>query len=243
MNKTKKTLISVAAVIVALVVICTAYLTSYSKANITSSAFMAINYGENYIRPHRLENQIVLAPEEAKAGLIFYPGGKVEADAYIPLMMACAQQDIFCVIAEMPFYLAVFDKDAAGNIINEYPEIESWYIAGHSLGGSMAASYAAENADSLDGIILLGAYSTADLSDTELEALSIYGSVDGVMNKKNYNKYKTNLPENYSEYVIEGGNHAFYGVYGTQRGDGKATVTNEEQIKITAQKIIEFINK
>lgn len=243
MNKTKKTLISVAAVIVALVVICTAYLTSYSKANITSSAFMAINYGENYIRPHRLENQIVLAPEEAKAGLIFYPGGKVEADAYIPLMMACAQQDIFCVIAEMPFYLAVFDKDAAGNIINEYPEIETWYIAGHSLGGSMAASYAAENTDGLEGIILLGAYSTADLSDSKLKVLSIYGSEDEVMNKKNYDKYKNNLPKDFSEFVIKGGNHAFYGVYGTQRGDGKAAITNEEQIKITAQKIIEFINK
>ena len=243
MNKTKKTLISVAAVIVALVVLCTAYLTSYSKANITSSAFMAINYGENYIRPHRLDNQIVLAPEEAKAGLIFYPGGKVEADAYIPLMMACAQQDIFCVIAEMPFYLAVFDKDAAGNIINEYPEIKTWYIAGHSLGGSMAASYAAENPDSLNGIILLGSYSTVDLSDTGLEVLSIYGSVDGVMNKKNYDKYKTNLPKDFNEFVIDGGNHAFYGVYGTQNGDGKATITNEEQIKITAQKIIEFINK
>ncbi len=243
MNKTKKTLISVAAVIVALVVICTAYLTSYSKANITSSAFMAINYGENYIRPHRLENQIVLAPEEAKAGLIFYPGGKVEADAYIPLMMACAQQDIFCVIAEMPFYLAVFDKDAAGNIINEYPEIETWYIAGHSLGGSMVASYAAENTDGLEGIILLGAYSTADLSDSKLKVLSIYGSEDEVMNKKNYDKYKNNLPKDFSEFVIKGGNHAFYGVYGTQRGDGKAAITNEEQIKITAQKIIEFINK
>lgn len=243
MSKTKKKLISAAAVIVALIVLCTAYLTSYSKANITSSAFMAINYGEDYIRPHRLEKQIVLAPEEAKAGLIFYPGGKVEADAYIPLMIACAQQDIFCVIAEMPCYLAVFDKDAAGSIINEYPEIESWYIAGHSLGGSMAASYAAENADSFEGIVLLGAYSTADLSETQLDVLSIYGSVDGVMNKSKYDKYKTNLPEDFSEFIIEGGNHAFYGVYGTQRGDGKATVTNEEQIKITANKIIEFINK
>ena len=243
MNKTKKTLISVAAVIVAIVVLSTAYLTSYSKANITSSAFMAINYGENYIRPHRLENQIVLAPEEAKAGLIFYPGGKVEADAYIPLMIACAQQDIFCVIAEMPFYLAVFDKDAAADIIKEYPEIESWYIAGHSLGGSMAASYAAENANSFDGIILLGSYSTADLSETELDVLSIYGSEDGILNKKNYDKYKSNLPEDFSEFVIKGGNHAFYGVYGTQKGDGKATVTNEEQIKITAEKITEFINK
>lgn len=243
MNKRKKILISVAAVLVALIVICTAYLTDHYKANITASAFMAINYGEDYIRPHRLEKQIILPNDDAKAGLIFYPGGKVEADAYIPLMMACAQQDIFCVIAEMPFHLAVFDADAAENILNEeYPQIESWYIGGHSLGGSMAANYASKNPDKFDGVVLLGSYSTADISKSELKVLSIYGSEDKVLNKENYNKYQSNLPEDFSEFVIEGGNHAYFGVYGKQNGDGIPSITNEEQIKLTAEQIAKFIN-
>lgn len=241
MNKFKKILISVAAVTVAIIVICTAYLTTYKEANITASAFLAINYSEKNLRPHRLDKQIIVAPEDTKTGLIFYPGGKIEADSYIPLMTACADKDIFCVIAKMPFNLAVFDTDAADAIINEYPQIDKWYIAGHSLGGSMAAKYAAENTDKISGLILLGSYSTADLTSTDIEVLSIYGSEDKILNKNNYNKYKTNLPDNTEELIIDGGCHAFFGVYGIQNGDGTATVTNEEQIRITAEKIKELI--
>jgi hypothetical protein len=61
------------------------------------------------------------------------------------------------------------------------------------------------------------------------------------MNKEKYEKYKTNLPADFTEYVLEGGNHAFFGMYGEQDGDSKGTMTNEEQIKLTAQKIAELI--
>ena len=89
------------------------------------------------------DGKIVFEPEGATKGFIFYPGGKVEYTAYIPLMQACAEEGILCVLVEMPFHLAVFDVNAADGIQKEYPEIEEWYIGGHSLGGSMAASYLA----------------------------------------------------------------------------------------------------
>ena len=88
---------------------------------------------------------------------------------------------------------------------------------------------------------MLAAYSTEDLSQTNLSVLSIYGSEDLVLNKESYEENKQNLPNGFSELVIEGGNHAYFGTYGEQSGDGVAKITNREQIEITANKIVEFV--
>ncbi|MBQ9802862.1 MAG: alpha/beta hydrolase [Clostridia bacterium] len=183
----------------------------------------------------------VFQPPNATKGLIFYPGGKVEHLAYQPLMAACAEKGILCVLVQMPCNLAVLDINAADGIQDRYPEIEDWYIGGHSLGGSMAASYLARHADAYQGLILLGSYSTADLSDTALEVLSVYGSEDRVMNKEKYDKNKANLPQGFTEVVIDGGCHAYFGMYGAQDGDGVPTISNEEQIAQTAAAIADLM--
>jgi len=158
-------------------------------------------------------------------------------------MKACADKGILCVLIEMPFNLAVLDMNAAEGIMSRYPEIENWYIGGHSLGGSMAASYLSKNVDEFEGLILLGSYSTADLSGTDLDVLSIYGSEDKVMNYEKYTNNKTNLPKDFTEVVIDGGCHAGFGMYGAQDGDGIPIISNEEQIRLTAEKISELVNR
>jgi hypothetical protein len=180
-------------------------------------------------------------PQNATKGIIFYPGGKVEAKAYAPLMDALAEEGVLSILVTMPGNLAVLDMNAADGICEQYPEIESWYMAGHSLGGSMAASYISENAKNFDGIILLASYSTADLSNSGLEVFSIYGSNDGVLNMEKYSEYKPNLPEDFNEFIIDGGCHAYFGAYGEQEGDKKSTITRDEQIKITVDEITKFI--
>ena len=176
-----------------------------------------------------------------KVGFIFYPGGKVEAYSYAPLMHALAERGITAVLCEMPFNLAVLDVNAADGIATALSEVEEWYIGGHSLGGSMAASYLASHKDELSGIILLGSYSTVDITDCP--TLSIYGSEDGVMNREKYEQYKSNLPTDLSERVIAGGNHAYFGMYGEQDGDGRATVSPTEQIETAADMICEFVDR
>lgn len=183
-------------------------------------------------------DHIVFAPENAMAGLIFYPGGKVQYEAYAPLMEALAEEGILCVLLHMPANLAVLDMNAAEGITEEYPDIEKWYIGGHSLGGSMAASYAVKNTEELEGLILLAAYSTAALQDSGLDVVSIYGSNDGVLNLEKYDKYRNNLPKDFKEEVIVGGNHAYFGMYGNQEGDGEATIANEVQLQITTEIIV-----
>jgi hypothetical protein len=180
-------------------------------------------------------------PQNATKGIIFYPGGKVEAESYAPLMDALAEEGVLSILVTMPGNLAVLNMNAADGICEQYPEIESWYMAGDSLGGSRAASYISVNADNFDGIILLASYSTADLSNSDLNVLSIYGSNDGVLNMEKYSEYKPNLPEDFNEFIIDGGCHAYFGAYGEQEGDKKATITREKQIEITVNGILQFI--
>ena len=186
------------------------------------------------------DDRMVFIPEESQAGLIFYPGGKVEHTAYAPLMRGLADRGVLCVLVEMPLNLAVLDMNAADGIPEMYPHIDSWYIGGHSLGGSMAASYAAKNASAYDGLVLLAAYSTADLSFAGLKVISIYGSEDGVLNREKYAANKVNLPALFEEYIIEGGCHAGFGSYGAQDGDDTPTITGDAQIEETARLLTDF---
>ena len=192
---------------------------------------------------YETNNLLLFEPEEPKAGLIFYPGGLVQFEAYAPLLRKCAEQGIVCALVRMPLNLAVLNKRAAKGIAKEYPLIEDWYLAGHSLGGAMAADYLASHTAEYRGLILLGAYSVADLSETDLRVLSIYGSEDGILNKDNYEKNKNNLPADAREEIIEGGCHAGFGYYGKQAGDGTPAISTEEQVEITADLIAGFINE
>ena len=172
-------------------------------------------------------------------GMIFYPGGKVEYSAYAPLLYQCARQGITCVLIEMPGNLAVLDMNAAEGIPERYTHVNRWYLAGHSLGGAMASSYLAKHTEDYEGAILLAAYATEALHSEKV--LSVYGSEDGVLNMENYVANKANLPEHYTEIVIEGGCHAYFGAYGAQDGDGKPSISAEQQWEITAQAVAEFV--
>ena len=185
-------------------------------------------------------NTAAFIPDEAKAGFIFYPGDKVEHTACAPLMRALADNGVLCKLVEMPLNLAVLDMNAADRITEMYPQIDSWYIGGHSLGGSMAASHTAKNASAYDGVVLLAAYSTVDLSSAGINVISIYGSRDGVLNMEKYAENKVNLPASLEEIIIDGGCHAGFGNYGSQDGDGVPVVTGDAQIVETVLLLTDF---
>ncbi len=237
-NAKKKIFIIITALLLSVTVGCAFYLGDYYKAD-GQAINVLLQSGCQWEETD--EGNIVFAPTEATKGLIFYPGGKVEHSAYIPLMNACAERGFLCIIVRMPFNLAVFDINAADGLQQQYPQIESWYIGGHSLGGSMAADYLSDNIDMFDGLILLGSYSASDLSGTDLRVLSMYGSEDLVMNREKYKESKANLPDGFSEIIIEGGCHAYFGVYGEQKGDGRAKISVDEQIDFAASQMCAFM--
>ena len=232
----KKLLVILAAVILVSGIGFGIYVQDYYRANDLALEAAAQSQQDITVTTSS-EGRIIFAPENPRAGLIFYPGGKVQYEAYAPLMEACAKEGILCVLLRMPGNLAVLDINAAKGIPEEYPDIENWYMAGHSLGGSMAASYISSHEEEFKGLILLAAYSTADLKETGLKVLSLYGSEDGVLKMDSYEKYRDNLPEDFTEIVIPGGCHAYFGSYGPQEGDGTPQISNEEQIRFTANAI------
>ncbi|MHB1452395.1 MAG: alpha/beta fold hydrolase [Saccharofermentanales bacterium] len=205
------------------------YVSDYSRADSGVSEAMAAN--------SKLEDEgeyIVLNPSEYSGiGLVFYPGGKVEYTAYIPLLELLQQKGITCVLFKMPFNLAVFDVNAADKVLNSHIGVTDWYIGGHSLGGAMASSYAASHMDRIKGLILLGAYIYGDIDPAS--ALTVYGSEDLVLDR-------TKITYNTNVVVIQGGNHAQFGNYGKQKGDGTATITSDEQQDLTVAAIMDFIH-
>ena len=163
--------------------------------------------------------------------VIFYPGAKVETAAYLPLLNQLRQTGLTCILVEMPFHLAIFDANAAEDVMEAFPDIQHWYMAGHSMGGAMASQFASERPDEVDGLILLGAYLYGDYSPKD--TLTVYGSLNQSVEDK----------INYTENVVEiqGGNHAQFGNYGPQKGDLPAEVTAEEQQAQTVAAITDFI--
>ena len=236
MKKAKITALILAVVLVVSGAAIGIYAADYYHMDDTAIAAMA----SSNITVETTDGITVFSPAQARTGFIFYPGGKVEYTAYAPLMKALAENGILCVIPKMPLNLAVLDVDAAEGILEYYPEIDTWYIGGHSLGGSMAASYAAD-CDDFAGLILLASYSTADLTQGDLRVLSVYGDRDGVLNREKYEQYRENLPESTVELVLEGANHAGFGAYGPQEGDGEAAISRQEQQEKTVEAICGFL--
>ncbi|WP_033166404.1 alpha/beta hydrolase [Clostridium sp. KNHs205] len=227
-----RVLIILAAILLILAGTFLIYVLQYYKADATaediySTYSESIEVGKDYT---------VFYPEPDKnknKGLIFYPGGKVEETAYAPILNRLSGEGITCVLIKMPFHLAVFDVNAADGIIEQFPEITSWYMGGHSLGGAMASSYAVEHSEEVAGLILLAAY---PVNKSDIPAVIIYGSEDKVLNRDKL-KGLTGLVE------IQGGNHAQFGNYGFQKGDGTASISDEEQQIETVQAIVDFLAK
>lgn len=180
----------------------------------------------------KIDNLTILTPDNASdIGIIFYPGAKVEDIAYIPLLNKLKNAGYTCVLVKMPFNMAIFDSAAADKVFEILPNIKSWYMAGHSMGGAIASDYASKNQDKIDGLILMGAYIYGDYPPEK--ALTVYGTFNSNLEK--------NI--NYTENIIkiEGGNHAQFGNYGKQKGDPDATISAQMQQDITASAIIDFI--
>ena len=169
---------------------------------------------------------------EMDRAIIFYPGGLVEPDAYIPIAALMAEEiNIAVFIQKMPMNLAVLGSRRADEILDEYNYIDKWYMGGHSLGGVMAASYIWDNPDPFDALFLVASYpmEKKSLRDSHIPVLSISGSEDGVINKKKLAASNELLPNDVLFQEIIGANHSQFGSYGKQKEDNEPLITEYNQ--------------
>lgn len=217
-------------------VLCVAVL-NVAFRNYVGNYYHAKSYELQTEQMEETEDYIILGNPDSTYGFIFYPGARVEETAYIPLLDELSGADICCVLVKMPYRLAIFSPGAAEEVMGTFDGIEHWYLGGHSLGGAMAASYAASHEDELDGLVLLAAYPTKELE--ALPVLSVYGSEDGVLSMERY-EGAIGRAEELTECVIEGGNHSGFGNYGQQKKDYAATISAEEQWQETVDYMLNF---
>ena len=245
-SRTKHSFLKILLAIVLVIVAVTGvsfgiYVSDYYRPDDTAMEILE-NPGDVSILQDDKGNYTVLPQKAGDTGIIFYPGGKVDERAYLPLLKKYAENGITCILVKMPFHLAVFNMNGADGIQKQYPRITKWYLAGHSLGGAMAAAYIARHVSEYQGLILLGAYSTKDLSDTDLTVVWIDGDQDGVINQKQVLKNQDHYPENTYVFMIAGGNHAQFGSYGVQKGDGQASISAKEQWQETVDDTLAVIS-
>jgi hypothetical protein len=192
-----------------------------------------------------ISEYISFTPKNLKVerGFIFYPGAKIKPECYAPLAREISKAGYKVIIADMAFNMPIFSINAAKNIMNDFNNINKWTVGGHSLGGVVAARFACNN-NKVESVVLLASYpSNYDLKYLGKKVLSIWGSSDGILNfEKAYKAKEELLPPSTVVVEIEGGNHSQFGNYGTQDGDEEAIISSEEQLKITTDSIVNFLN-
>jgi hypothetical protein len=238
----KKKLILLMALFIFLIAIAgfAYYVSDYYHADNTALAALKSTNSYNVLNT---DDSITFTPTEnnSTTGVIIYPGGKVQAESYAVIASKLAVNGYTTIIVKMPFNLAFFGVNKADDVIAKHPEIISWVIMGHSLGGVFASDYAVNHPDKIKGVIYLAAYPSADASNATFKALSIRGSLDGLTKTEDIDENKNKFPSNTTFITIEGGNHYNNGNYGVQAGDNNSTITREEQQNQTINAILEFL--
>jgi hypothetical protein len=184
---------------------------------------------------------VVIAPAEnaSTAGLVFIPGAKVDPYAYLATLSGTVEQTGMTVVITKPVLnLAFFDQRPLDTFTAGAPAVSAWLVGGHSLGGVRACMYA-DDAD-VAGLVLFASY-CATAVDDDLPVLSISGSEDGLSTPAKIEDTADLLPDESTFVQIEGANHAAFGAYGDQPGDGEATLSPVESEQAITEALTEFL--
>ncbi|MET1052566.1 MAG: alpha/beta hydrolase [Mycetocola sp.] len=171
---------------------------------------------------------IVMAPTDvvSPTGLVFVPGAKVDPYAYLYKLSGIVEDGVTVVITKPTLNLALADLRPLATFTETVPDVDRWLVGGHSLGGVKACQYA--GSDPVIGIVLFGSYCANDLADSGLGVLSFVGENDGLSTPEKIADSATLLPDDAVTVVIPGGNHADFGDYGIQPGDGTSTTSDTD---------------
>lgn len=198
----------------------------------------------------RGEDVVVVSPtgEPSGIGVVFYSGARVEADAYVaPWAPVVAATGVTVVLPDLRLNLALLDSARAEDVVSQAPQVRTWYLGGHSMGGAFAAQHvgAGDTTTEWEGLVLWGSYAVAaaDLSDRDdLRVLSVAGDRDSVLPLEEIEDRRPNLPADALTVTVEGMNHAQFGAYGEQAGDEEPTLTDAEAHQALAEVTADFLD-
>ncbi|WIE72010.1 alpha/beta hydrolase [Curtobacterium sp. MCJR17_020] len=156
-------------------------------------------------------------------GIVFIPGAKVDPYAYMATFRQVVANGTTVVITKPTLNLAFFDTRPLSTFEAHAPDVATWAVGGHSLGGVRACQLAQD----ADGLLLLGSYCANDISSSYIDVLSVSGSRDGLSTPDKVDAARHLLPSTATMTEVQGSNHADFGAYGDQPGDRTATISRE----------------
>lgn len=179
-------------------------------------------------------------------GILFQPGALVDPRAYAAVLRPLAEAGHTVVIVKQPFGIAFLATGALDEARASFPGIGGWVVAGHSLGGTVAAIEAdAADTDPVApaiGLLLYASYPAGDISGTlTAPALSISGSRDGLATPEKIAASVPDLPAGTRFVQIDGASHAQFGDYGPQPGDNTPRISNDEARTEISQASLLFV--
>jgi hypothetical protein len=183
---------------------------------------------------------IVLSPTagDTGRGLVFLPGAKVDALAYVATFADTVVEDGVTVVITRPWLnLAFFDLRPLSTFTGLAPDVRAWAVGGHSLGGVRACQLAGH----ADALVLFASYCANDLSASGLPVLSLAGSDDGLSTPQKIADAASQLPAGATFVEIPGASHASFGAYGPQPGDGTPTADPAEVDRLIAEQLDAFL--
>jgi len=207
------------------------------------AAALAALQSDSSVKVTQAADYLVFEPVEqpAETGLIFYPGGRVDYRAYAPILRKIAAQGFLVALVPVRLNLAFFDLEAGAPVLNDFTQVKTWVVGGHSLGG-VAASLFAPKHSQVKAVIFWASYPADDaLKSSNLRFLSLSGSRDGLATPQKIEQSRALLPANAQFIVIAGGNHAQFGDYGPQDGDNPSQIPAESQWQQTADAVTAFL--
>jgi hypothetical protein len=147
-------------------------------------------------------------------GLIIYPGANCDIRGYAPLMREIAAAGYLVVAQSMPYDMAFLALNSAKKVPTTYPEITDWFLTGHSLGGAMTGTFAADNADLLTGVIFWDAYPAVSLADSPLPVTAIHrATLEGEAPENFKPFFNDYMPPNTTFVPVRGGIHMYFGSF------------------------------
>jgi pimeloyl-ACP methyl ester carboxylesterase len=194
------------------------------------------------------------ARPDAKAGLIFICGAGIHPHAYVPLLRPIAEGGHAVFIVGLPLRFAPLSShkeevvNRARGLMAAHPEVARWVVAGHSLGGALAARVAqvgqvGQGPDA--AFVLVGTTHPrdADLSPLGVRFTKVYATNDEIAPESRIMANKGLLPPHTRWVRIEGGNHSQFGHYGHQLFDGAATISRESQQQVTREALLAALDQ
>lgn len=206
----------------------------------TRSAALAV-WRDDRVSVRDAGDSVVMTPTGTRdgVGLVFVPGAKVDPYAYMATFRQVVADGTTVVITKPTLNLAFFDTRPLATFEAHVPEVRTWAVGGHSLGGVRACQLADD--PHVAGLLLLGSYCADDLSESDLAVLSVSGSRDGLSTPAKVAAARHELPADARTTEVTGANHADFGAYGDQPGDLTATTTRAEATRAISAAIERWV--